>query len=115
MDDEEIMETFDQYSQMPPLPGLTEEKWKSLSDLQREEMFSEYYSRREKDEEIKRLKNRKKQGARLFVDAKERKTMETKRTSPRARNGRKMKTTHITRMITSRVIALLTSVAERVY
>ena len=41
--------------------------------------------------------------------------METKRTSPRARNGRKMKTTHITRMITSRVIALLTSVAERVY
>lgn len=60
MDDEEIMETFDQYSQMPPLPGLTEEKWKSLSDLQREEMFSEYYSRREKDEEIKRLKNRKK-------------------------------------------------------
>ena len=68
MDDEEIMETFDQYSQMPPLPGLTEEKWKSLSDLQREEMFSEYYSRRE-DEEIKRLKNRKKQGARLFPHA----------------------------------------------
>lgn len=52
-----------------PLPGLTEEKWKSLSDLQREEMFSEYYSRREKDEEIKRLKNRKKQGARLFPHA----------------------------------------------
>lgn len=69
MDDEEIMETFDQYSQMPPLPGLTEEKWKSLSDLQREEMFSEYYSRREKDEEIKRLKNRKKQGVRLFPHA----------------------------------------------
>ena len=69
MDDEEIMETFDQYSQMPPLPGLTEEKWKSLSDLQREEMFSEYYSRREKDEEIKRLKNRKTQGARLFPHA----------------------------------------------
>ena len=69
MDDEEIMETFDQYSQMPPLPGLTEEKWKSLSDLQREEMFSEYYSRREKDEEIKRLKNRKKQGACLFPHA----------------------------------------------
>ena len=69
MDDEEIMETFDQYSQMPPLPGLNEEKWKSLSDLQREEMFSEYYSRREKDEEIKRLKNRKKQGARLFPHA----------------------------------------------
>lgn len=65
MDDEEIMETFDQYSQMPPLPGLTEEKWKSLSDLQREEMFSEYYSRREKDEEIKRLKNRKKQRVHL--------------------------------------------------
>ena len=69
MDDEEIMETFDQYSQMPPLPGLTEEKWKSLSDLQREEMFSEYYSRREKDEEIKRLKNLKKQGSRLFPHA----------------------------------------------
>lgn len=69
MDDEEIMETFDQYSQMPPLPGLTEEKWKSLSDLQREEMFSEYYSRREKDEEIKRLKNRKKQRVRLFPHA----------------------------------------------
>lgn len=50
MDDDEIMQTFDQYSQMPPLPGLTEEKWKSLSDLQREELFSEYYSRREKDE-----------------------------------------------------------------
>ena len=60
MDDDEIMQTFDQYSQMPPLPGLTEEKWKSLSDLQREELFSEYYSRREKDEEIKRLRNRKK-------------------------------------------------------
>ena len=55
---DEDMETFDQYGKMPPLPGMTEEKWNSLTELQKEEYISEYNTIREKDEELKRLRNR---------------------------------------------------------
>ena len=59
---DEDMETFDQYGKMPPLPGMTEEKWNSLTELQKEEYISEYNTIREKDEELKRLRNRVRRG-----------------------------------------------------
>ena len=37
---------------------MTEEKWNSLTELQKEEYISEYNTIREKDEELKRLRNR---------------------------------------------------------
>ena len=36
------METFNTFSKMPPIPNMTPEKWNSLSELQREEIISEY-------------------------------------------------------------------------
>lgn len=50
----------------------------------------------------------------LRVGEKEKKRVESKRRRVEARRGRKMKTMHITRMITSRVIVLLMSVAKNV-
>lgn len=54
------MRTFDQYGKMPPIPDMTEEKWNSLTELQKEEYISEYNTIREKDEELKRLRNKRK-------------------------------------------------------
>lgn len=54
------MKTFESFSKMPPIPNMTEEKWNSLSELQREEIISEYNSKRERDEEIRKLKDKKK-------------------------------------------------------
>lgn len=54
------METFESFSKMPPIPNMTEDKWNSMSELQREEIISEYNSKRERDEEIRKLKDKKK-------------------------------------------------------
>lgn len=54
------MKTFEVFSKMPPIQNMTEEKWNSLSELQREEIISEYNSKRERDEEIRKLKDKKK-------------------------------------------------------
>ena len=57
------MRTFDQYGRMPPIPDMTEEKWNSLTELQKEEYISEYNTIREKDEELERLRIKMKSGA----------------------------------------------------
>lgn len=48
---------------MPPIPDMTEEKWNSLTELQKEEYISEYNTIRERDEELERLRNKMKSGA----------------------------------------------------
>lgn len=45
---------------MTQIPGMTEEKWESLPELEREELINEYNSRREKEKELMRLRDRKK-------------------------------------------------------
>ena len=66
-DYDEDMRTFDQYGKMPPIPDMTEEKWNSLTELQKEEYISEYNTIRERDEELERLRNKMKSGANAVV------------------------------------------------
>ena len=54
------METFDSFSKMPPIPNMTPEKWNSLSELQREEIISEYNARKEGDAFVRKLRDKEK-------------------------------------------------------
>lgn len=45
---------------MSRIPGMTEEKWESLTEFQREELINEYDSEREKQKELRRLRDKKK-------------------------------------------------------
>lgn len=54
------METFDSFSKMPPIPNMTPEKWNSLSELQREEIISDYNARKEGDAFVRKLRDKEK-------------------------------------------------------
>ena len=60
MEDDEEFKALEQYDIMTQIPGMTEEKWESLPELEREELINEYNSRREKEKELMRLRDRKK-------------------------------------------------------
>lgn len=45
---------------MPPIPNMTPEKWNSLSELQREEIISEYNARKEGDAFVRKLRDKEK-------------------------------------------------------
>ena len=55
-----MSKALEQYDIMTQIPGMTEEKWESLPELEREELINEYNSRREKEKELMRLRDRKK-------------------------------------------------------
>lgn len=60
MSDDEDLKALEQYDIMSHIPGMTEEKWESLTEFQREELINEYDSEREKQKELRRLRDKKK-------------------------------------------------------
>ena len=48
MNDDEDLKALEQFDIMSRIPGMTEEKWESLTEFQREELINEYDSERER-------------------------------------------------------------------
>ena len=86
MEDDEEFKTRKQYDIMTQIPGMTEEKWESLPELEREELINEYNSQREKEKELMRLRDRKKSMVVLMnhgIGERSERERETKRKSRR--------------------------------
>ena len=60
MNDDEDLKALEQFDIMSRIPGMTEEKWESLTEFQREELINEYDSERERQKELRRLRDKKK-------------------------------------------------------
>ena len=67
INDDEDLKALEQFDIMSRIPGMTEEKWESLTEFQREELINEYDSEREKQKELRRLRDKKKQWLKTFV------------------------------------------------
>ena len=57
MNDDEDLKALEQFDIMSRIPGMTEEKWESLTEFQREELINEYDS---EQKELRRLRDKKK-------------------------------------------------------
>ena len=60
MNDDEDLKALEQFDIMSRIPGMTEEKWESLTEFQREELINEYDRERERQKELRRLRDKKK-------------------------------------------------------
>ena len=86
MEDDEEFKALEQYDIMTQIPGMTEEMWESMPELEREELINEYNSQREKEKELMRLRDRKKSMVVLMnhgIGERSERERETKRKSRR--------------------------------